>query len=70
MATSFISTKQFDIQLPTQSNLQGLNNILNNLDKLLIDIILYLAYGIAIVSGFKFTVNIINGFTTDSYMGT
>lgn len=70
MDSSIFDTKRFDIKLPIQTKLEGFNSLLNNLDKLLIDIILYLAYGIALVSGFKFTINIINGFTTESYMGS
>lgn len=62
--------RRFSIQLPVQSGIQGFNNLLTNLDKLLVDIILYLAYGIASVSVFKFTVNIINGFTSKPYMGS
>lgn len=62
--------RRFSIQLPTQTSVQGLHELLANLDKLLVDIILYLAYGIAGVSVFKFAINIINGFTSKPYMGS
>jgi hypothetical protein len=69
MESSFIDMKRYDIQLPIHTTFQGLNSILTNLDRLLIDIILYLAYGIALVSGLKFVINIVNGFASNSHMG-
>jgi hypothetical protein len=61
--------RRFSIQLPAQTSVEGLHGLLTNLDKLLVDIILYLAYGIAAVSAFKIAINIINGFTSKPYMG-
>jgi len=57
----------FTIQLPTQD--KSLKTTFEFLDKFIIDIILYLAYGIAILCGFKFVIYILNGFATKSYMG-
>lgn len=62
--------RRFSIHIPQQTSIQGLRGLLNNLDKLLVDIILYLAYGIAAVSAFKFTINIINGITSNPYLGS
>jgi hypothetical protein len=62
--------RRFSIQLPVTTGAQGLHEILLNLDKLLIDIILYLAYGIAAISIFKFAVNIVNGFASKPYLGS
>jgi len=57
-----------DIQLPvTRASLQSTFDFL---DKLLADIILYIAYVIAVLSGFKFIIYILNGFSTKSFMGT
>ena len=47
----------------------ALKSTLEYLDKFVIDLILYLCYGIAILCGFKFIIYIVNGFTTKSYMG-
>lgn len=64
-----MEARRFSIQLPIATGAQSLHEILLNLDKLLIDIILYLAYGIAAVSIFKFAINIVNGFTSKPYLG-
>jgi hypothetical protein len=69
MNANGVGERRFSIQLPTQTSVEGLHGLLTNLDKLLIDVILYLAYGIAAVSVFKIAINIINGFTSKPYMG-
>lgn len=57
-----------DIQLPISS--AGLQSTFDFLDKLLADIILYIAYASAVLCGFKFIISILNGFTAKPYMGT
>ena len=59
-----------DIQFPTQTTTTSLKTTLDLLDKFITDVILYFAYGIAILSAFKFIIYLINGFTTKSYMGS
>ena len=59
-----------DIQLPSLSKSFTIHDTLNNLDKFITDIILYLAYGIAILCAFKLSIFILNGRATKSYMGT
>lgn len=58
-----------DIQLPILPKGIAMHNTFIFLDKLLADIILYIAYTIAVLCGFKFIIYILNGFTTKSYMG-
>jgi hypothetical protein len=57
----------FTIQLPSQE--KSLKTTLELLDKFIVDIILYLVYGTAILSGLKFIIHILNGFASKSYMG-
>jgi hypothetical protein len=57
------------IQLPQLSSTYNIKTTLDFLDKLVIDIILYLSYGIAVLCGFKFIIHILNGFTSESHMG-
>jgi hypothetical protein len=57
------------IQLPQLSGNYNIKTTLDFLDKFIIDIILYLSYGIAVLCGFKFIIYILNGFTSESYMG-
>ncbi len=61
---------RFDIEFPQQTNESNLQSILTNLDNLLIDCILYLAYTTAILSAFKFFIYIINGYASKSYLGS
>jgi hypothetical protein len=56
-----------DIQFPKTS--ASLSDTLDLLDKMVSNIILYVAYVIAILCGFKFVIYILNGFTSKSYMG-
>jgi hypothetical protein len=45
-----------DIELPTFPKDNAIKTTLEFLDKLIIDVILYLAYGIALLSSFKFLI--------------
>ncbi len=56
------------IHIPSQD--KSLKTTFEFLDKFIVDIILYLAYGIAILCGLKFIIYILNGFASKSYMGT
>jgi hypothetical protein len=58
-----------DIQLPNISSNYNLKDTFDFLDKLIADIILWCAYGIAVLCGFKFFIYILNGFTPKPYMG-
>ena len=66
MSDSQFNTIVFSDLLPKEHSIRI---ILEHLDKLITDIILYVAYGIAILSGLKFIIFILNGFTPKSYMG-
>ena len=59
-----------DIQLPNLPNRLTLKSTFEFIDELIKDIILYFAYGIALLCGFKFIIYILNGFATKSYMGS
>ena len=59
-----------DIRLPSLSNRLALKSTFEFIDELIRDIILYFAYGIALLCGFKFIIYILNGFATKSYMGS
>ena len=56
-----------DIQFPKTS--ASLSDTLDLLDKMISNIILYIAYVIAILCGFKFVIYLLNGFTSKPYMG-
>jgi hypothetical protein len=58
-----------DIQLPSLPKGLALKNTFEFIDELIRDIILYFAYGIALLCGFKFIIYILNGFTTKSHLG-
>ncbi len=59
-----------DIILPSLPNNFNLKTSLDALNTLIEDLILYLAYGIALLCSFKFVVYIINGFTSNPHMGS
>jgi hypothetical protein len=59
-----------DIQLPSLPKGFALRSTFEFIDELVTDIILYFAYGIALLCGFKFVIYILNGFTTKSHMGS
>ncbi len=59
-----------DIILPDVTKGRDLKNVFESFDKLIENIILYLAYAIAVLCGLKFVISFINGFTTKSYMGS
>jgi hypothetical protein len=58
-----------DIQLPSISSNYNLTTTFDFLDKFIADIILWLAYGIAVLCVFKFFIYILNGFASKPYMG-
>ena len=58
-----------EIEFPKKS-FESIKDMTELFSKMLTDGILLLANGIAILSILKFIVEIINGFTTKSYMGT
>jgi hypothetical protein len=64
-----MNTTSNDIVFPPLPKSEALKSSLDFLDNLIQDCILYLAYGIALLSVFKFIVYIANGFATKSYMG-
>ena len=59
-----------DIVFPSIPKSEALKSSLEFLNNLIQDCILYLAYGIALLSVFKFIVYLVNGFATKSYMGS
>lgn len=59
-----------DIRLPSLPNRLALKSTFEFIDELIRDIILYFAYGIALLCGFKFIIYILNGFAAKSYMGS
>jgi hypothetical protein len=58
-----------NIELPPLARERIWNDIFSSIDEMIKDILLYLCYGIAILSGFKFIIYIVNGFASKSYMG-
>jgi hypothetical protein len=58
-----------DIELPPLAKAHIWTDILKSLDRLIEDFIIYIAYIIAVLCGFKFIIYIVNGFATKSYMG-
>ncbi len=58
------------IELPTISMKGSFHHALQMFQLLLTDFILYLSYGIAILSVLKFLVFLINGVATDTSMGS
>jgi hypothetical protein len=68
-----LDMNSIDIQIPTRHSRFGdivLENTFELLDKLITDIILWLAYGIALLCGFKFIIYLLNGITSKSHMGS
>jgi hypothetical protein len=61
---------QLDIELPSPPKSHILKDICISLNTLIEDIIIYIAYIIAVICGFKFIIYIVNGFATKSYMGS
>lgn len=60
---------QFDIELPSIAKAKIHIDILEGLDQMINDLLIYICYGIALLCGFKFIIYILNGFATKSYMG-
>ncbi len=58
-----------DIEFPSLPKGLALRSTFEFIDELVTNIILYFSYGIALLCAFKFTIYILNGFTSKSYMG-
>jgi hypothetical protein len=61
--------RRFDIILPETNKYNEFNSIIRSVNMMLTDLILYLSYGIAILSGLKIIIHILNGFTSKPDMG-
>ena len=64
-----VSSSYNDIELPSLPKGLALQNTFEFLDELVTNIILYFAYGIALLCSFKLFIYILNGFASKSYMG-
>jgi hypothetical protein len=58
-----------DIQFPSRPTNVDIIETFDIFDKFITDIILYFAYGIALLCGIKFILYILNGFATKPHMG-
>ena len=59
-----------EIELPVENTVSSIRRSLDLFSSMLTDGILYLGYGIAILSILKFIINQVNGFASESYLGS